>query len=74
MSWNLRVVFNNKTKKIGFKEVYYTKKGKPKSWTKEFVKPEDYLAGKFKNPKALKKALLKPILKENEKRLTTYFF
>jgi len=68
--WNLRVVYNPKTKQIGFKEVYYTRKGKPKSWTVDFCDPSHYLKGEFKNPRALEEALQKPILRENGKSLT----
>lgn len=70
MSWNLRIVYNPRTQTIGFKEVYYTKNGTPKYWSVDFQDPKSYLLGKYKNPKILRDAFKKPVLKENKKSLT----
>jgi hypothetical protein len=61
MTWNLRIVYNPRTKQIGFKEVYYNRNGKPKLWTVNFITDNA--------PKHVQDALSKPVLKENKKSL-----
>jgi hypothetical protein len=61
--WNTRVVYNSETKDFGFKEVYYTKSGKIKSWTMNYVQVKNIL------PKHLKSALSKPVLLEKNEKL-----
>jgi hypothetical protein len=72
MYWNHRVIYK-KDQKIGFKsfeihEVYYSKKGKIKSWTKSPVSPFGESKKILKKElKYFKKALKKPILMEKKK-------
>lgn len=67
--WNYRVIYK-KDSEIGFEsfeihEVYYSKKGKIKNWTKSSVPPFAETKKALKrNLKYFKKALKKPILTE----------
>ena len=72
MYWNHRVIYK-KDKKTGFEsfeihEVYYSKKGKIKSWTVQPVSPFGETKKILKKElKYFKNALKKPILREKKK-------
>jgi hypothetical protein len=72
MYWNHRVIYK-KDQKTGFEsfeihEVYYSKKGKIKSWTESPVSPFGESKKILKKElKYFKKALKKPILMEKKK-------